>query len=178
MINDGKEGRIPCNKRYQRCSFHYWFLITKMKWETCTSNLDYSLLFIKYPSHVRVCFSYSCGTLQVLITFLTTWIKTEISPPMKSFPFAVLLYIFITSKERGFLNAESLIYGRWDKFLLQKWTLINEDLSVLSHTLIWFFFYLADFFFYSTACLWNDYLKIEKKKCSEFLKPVAVGCPF
>lgn len=31
-------GTILCNKRYQQCSFYYWFLMTKTeKWETCTS---------------------------------------------------------------------------------------------------------------------------------------------
>lgn len=29
-------------------------------------HLDYSLHFIKQPSHLRNCFSYTCGTLQVL----------------------------------------------------------------------------------------------------------------
>lgn len=143
-------------------------------------HLDYSLLFIKQPSHLRICFSYTCGTLQVLITFSTTWIKTEISPPVKSFPFAVLFYVFIISEERVcfFSNAESPIYRRWGNLFLQKWTLINGDLSVLSHILIWFLFYFRFFFSIAQHAFRNVYLKMGKKALSEFLKLFGVWCPF
>lgn len=102
-------------------------------------------------------------------------------PSCEKFPICSLIVRVYYKQKRGFFECwkSSLWKMRQMSFPLQDWT-FNKSGFVCFITfpyLIAFLFWLI-FFSIAQHAFGNDYLKMEKKILSEFLKPVVVWCPF